>query len=224
MKQFYHGAKQNGPYFEGWYLKCQTANEQSLALIPAVHIDASGKRSASLQVITNQKSWWFGFPAASLQVFEDTLFITLDKNTFTDEGIELSIHQNDLTLDGKIDFGSFTPLKSDIMGPFRFLPDMECAHGVISMKHPIYGQLTLNGETLDFGGGSGYIETDRGCSFPSAYLWTQCFWKAPQSISLMLSIATIPTPIGPFTGCICAICCNRREYRLATYRGARIQH
>jgi len=40
--------------------------------------------------------------------------------------------------------------------------------------------------------------------------------------SLMLSIATIPLPIGSFIGCICAVCYHGHEYHLATYRGVRV--
>ena len=40
----------------------------------------------------------------------------------------------------------------------------------------------------------------------------------------MLSIATIPMARGSFTGCICAVCYKGREYRLATYRGARAKY
>ena len=39
----------------------------------------------------------------------------------------------------------------------------------------------------------------------------------------MLAIATIPLPVGGFTGCICSVFYQGREYRLATYRGARIE-
>ena len=39
----------------------------------------------------------------------------------------------------------------------------------------------------------------------------------------MLAVASIPLPMGGFTGCICAIQHQGREYRLATYRGARIE-
>ena len=53
MEKYYHGAKKRGPYFEGWYLKCQTREGAALALIPACHIDRSGRRSASLQVIAD---------------------------------------------------------------------------------------------------------------------------------------------------------------------------
>lgn len=107
------------------------------------------------------------------------------------------------------------------MGPFRFLPGMECSHGVISMGHALEGSLRLNGQALNFSGGRGYIETDRGRSFPSAYLWTQSAW--PGQGGLMLSIAAIPLAAGHFTGCICAVLYGGREYRLATYRGVRVE-
>ena len=67
------------------------------------------------------------------------------------------------------------------------------------------------------------METDRGRSFPSAYLWTQCAWREARCSSLMLSIADIPLAGVSFTGCICAVLYNGREYRLATYRGARVE-
>ena len=52
-----------------------------------------------------------------------------------------------LSLHGTVRYGHFTPLRSDTMGPFRFLPGMECAHGVLSMGHPLEGSVTLNGGT-----------------------------------------------------------------------------
>ena len=108
-------------------------------------------------------------------------------------------------------------------GPFRFIPAMECAHGVISMGHGLEGVLDINGERFDFSGGTGYIETDRGHSFPERYFWTQCAWQEDQPASLMLSVVTIPLAGIRFTGCICAIIHRNREYRLATYCGARVE-
>lgn len=42
MAKYYHGAGRAGPYFEGWYLKCQTKDGRGLALIPALHVDRAG--------------------------------------------------------------------------------------------------------------------------------------------------------------------------------------
>lgn len=223
MAEYYHGREKWGPYFEGWYLKHQTRDGAALALIPAYHIDGGGQRSASLQVITEGESWWLEYPAAEFHADGQSFYVQVEHSLFTSREARLHVEREGLSLHGTVRYGPSTPLKSDIMGPFRFLPFMECAHGVISMGHPLEGGLTLNGKTLDFSGGTGYVETDRGSSFPSTYLWTQCVWRELCFASLMLSIAAIPMAGVRFTGCICAVCYGGREYRLATYRGARVE-
>lgn len=185
---------------------------------------AQGKKNAFVQIIAEQGSWWAEYPGASFQADEHCLRIGIGENLFTAQGIQLNIDRDNVSLKGKVHFGAFTPLRSDIMGPFRFVPYMECSHGVLSMTHTLSGELNLNGEIIDLNGGIGYIETDRGSSFPRAYLWSQCTWQDRQPNSLMLSIATIPLKIINFTGCICSVYYDHQEYRLATYRGAKIDH
>ena len=219
MKNCSWDAKRKGPYFEGWYFKHQTPQGRALALIPAIQIDPQRGAGASLQVISDRGAWWLEYPAQALRAGEGPFQLQLGQNRFGETGMEMDIHRDGLRLFGRLDYGAFTPLRSSIMGPFQFLP-MECAHGVISMGHGLEGTLTLNGERLSFSGGRGYVETDRGRSFPQRYFWTQCSWG--QEASLMLSIATIPRPVR-FTGCICAVIWGGREYRLATYTGARAE-
>lgn len=220
MKKYFHGEGKNGPYFEGWYFKCQTKDGRAIGLIPAFHIDSANRPCASLQVIGESGSWWLEYPKEEFAASAGQLHIQVGANVFSETGISLQAEQRGICLRGRLDFGPFLALKSDIMGPFRFLPNMECSHGVISMAHALQGHLTLNGVDLDFSGGTGYIETDRGRAFPKAYLWTQCAWPCG---SLMLSVAAIPLMGSCFTGCICAIVHNGEEYRLATYRGVRIE-
>ena len=223
MIHFLRGTSGAGPYFEGWYLKHQSPQGQTLALIPAFHIDSGGRRTASLQVISNDGAWWLEYPETQLQFSRQPFRIQIGQSSFSSQGIALHIEQDGLSLHGTLRYGPLTDLQSDIMGPFRLFAGMQCSHGVISMGHSLSGTLELNGEYLDFSDGIGYIETDWGRSFPSAYLWTQCVWGEPGQGGLMLAIATIPLPVGSFTGCICSVFYRGREYRLATYRGVRIE-
>ena len=220
---FFRGTNRTGPYFEGWYFKHQNPQGQTLALIPAFHVDKEGCRTASLQVISKDQAWWLEYSETQLKVSQRLFQVQIGQSSFGHQGINLHIQQDNLSLCGSLHYGPFTALRSDIMGPFRFFAGMQCAHGVISMGHSLSGTLELNGECLDFSGGTGYIETDRGRSFPSKYLWTQCLWDGPDQGSLMLAIATIPLPVGGFTGCICSVLYHGQEYRLATYRGAKIE-
>ncbi len=221
--KFFYGAKRSAPYFEGWYLKHQSKEGKTLALIPAFHMDSAGHRSASLQIIYGGGSWWMEYPETQFQAFQNRFQVRLGRSCFSAQGMEVNVNQNGLLLQGVLKYGPFAVLHSDIMGPFRLFAGMQCAHGVISMGHLLEGSLHINGEVIDFSGGTGYIETDRGRSFPDAYLWTQCGWNGPGDEGLMFAAATIPLPVGGFTGCICAILHDRKEYRLATYRGAKIE-
>ncbi len=218
---FFHGGGR--PCFEGWYFKHQNPQGQALALIPALHTDSEGVRAASLQVISNDRSWWLEYPESQLQVSRQPFQVQVGQSRFDSHGIDLHVRQDSLSLRGALRYSPFTALRSDIMGPFRFFAGMQCSHGVISMGHSLSGTLELNGERMDFSNGSGYIETDRGRSFPDRYLWTQCLWGGPARGSLMLAAATIPLPAGGFTGCICSVFHDGLEYRLATWLGARIE-
>ena len=219
MKKYFYGSNKSGPYFEGWYFKCQAGDGRAFAVIPAFHIRQNGERSASIQVITDGQAWYLEYPVIAFDASQGLFCVEIGGNRFSEAGLLLDIEKEGLSLHGRVEFGALQRLGSDIMGPFRWLANMECVHSVISMRHLLQGRLEINDSLLDFNKGIGYIEADRGSSFPTTYLWTQCLWD---NCSMMLSIATIPLGKLHFTGCICAIVINGREYRLATYRGVKI--
>ncbi|MBO5474642.1 MAG: hypothetical protein J6A08_12810 [Lachnospiraceae bacterium] len=200
--------------FYGWYLKCQS-DTQTLAVIPAVH-KAGRKRSCSIQIITDNDAW--------VIPFTDDVFhrkgrnISIGENRFGEKGILLKVHTPELCLTGKVDFGPLSPLKYDIMGPFALVPFMECRHSVWSMRHSVWGNICINGQAYSFQNACGYWEGDRGRSFPKEYIWTQCCF--PEG-SLMLSVADIPMAGIHFTGIIGVVVWKGKEYRLATYLGAK---
>ena len=89
------------------------------------------------------------------------------------------------------------------------------------MRHKINGQITVNEQQFKFKNGTGYIEGDSGRSFPSKYIWTQCSFE---NNSLMLSAADIPFSVIHFTGIIGIVMLDGKEYRIATYLGAKIKN
>jgi hypothetical protein len=139
-------------------------------------------------------------------------------NSFSRDGLELDVDRAGLRAKGRLEFGEWTPIKYDIMGPFALVPFMECRHSVLSMQHTVNGSITVNGEEYDFIDAKGYIEGDRGSSFPKVYSWTQALFDKG---SLMLSVADIPFGAFHFTGIIGAAYIDGREHRIATYLGAR---
>jgi tocopherol cyclase len=209
-------------YFEGWYFKQQApGNGPMLALIPAVHMDGGGHRTGSIQIVAPDGAWCVKLPEAPVYTRRPVLTVKAGGNFLSERGLALDIRQKDITLTGEVRFGPLTKPRGDIMGPYRFVPFMECRHSVFSLTHSIWGSLTLNGQPLDFTGGCGYIEGDRGRSFPNKYAWTQAAWPAADC-SVMLSVAEV-CPFGaPFMGVIGIVYFQGVQHRLATYRGAKL--
>ena len=201
--------------FYGWYLKCQS-DTQTLAVIPAIH-STGNKRTCSVQVITDNDAWTVMLPANAFKRTKRNIFI--GENRFSEKGIHLEIHTPKVTVTGKVDFGPLFPLRYDIMGPFSLVPFMECRHGVWSMRHSVSGNVCINGQKYSFRNARGYWEGDCGRSFPKEYMWTQCFFPGG---SLILSAADIPMAGIHFTGIIGVVLWRGKEYRIATYLGARV--
>ena len=210
-------------YFEGWYFKQQTPGG-TLALIPAMHADIRGNCSASIQIVTEDAAYCADVPWNSFHVDRRGMRINAGSSMFCAGGILLDIRTDEWTVQGSMAFGPLAPIRYDIMGPFRHIPFMECFHSVFSMAHKIDGRVTVNGKVYIFENALGYIEGDRGRSFPKRYAWTQFVWREEALCSLMLSVADIPFLGMQFTGVIGVVLLNGREYRIATYLGARPVH
>lgn len=197
--------------FKGYYFKC-SSKEHSLAFIPASH-----GNTFSLQIITQQCSHNIKLDFSKFG--SKTPRIKTNAGIFSEKGIKLYINSSEAKVMGLLRFGKISPLSYDIMGPFTLLaPVLQCRHRIISMYHSVDGNITVNNEIFLFKNGNGYIEGDEGTSFPSGYLWTQCFWK---DVSMMLSSADVPLFGTSIRGVIGVIAAKGKEYRFATYLGAK---
>ncbi|MDP4117699.1 MAG: hypothetical protein Q8873_00700 [Bacillota bacterium] len=144
--------------FEGWYFKLQK-DDNLIAFIPGRCRD-----NAFIQVVTCDKSYNFNYPLSEYRKRE---IINVGNNKFSMDGMKVNIGN---LIKANIKYNNITPIKYDIMGPFKYLP-MQCRHSVISMRHDLTGSVTVDGRTIDLTGGIGYIEADSGNSFPKSYLW-----------------------------------------------------
>lgn len=203
-------------YFKGWYFKCCTGGK-TVAFIPSYHY-VNNTKTASLQIITDDAVC--NLPFTKLEYTEKPLFVRLGDCVFSEKGISLNYKNDKQKLSGSLNFGALSPIDYDIMGPFALVPFMQCRHSIYSMYHTINGRIAINSCTFNFENGIGYIEGDRGRSFPERYVWTQCCFG---NNSVMLSVADIPFLGISFTGVIGVILLNGKEYRIATYLGARLK-
>jgi tocopherol cyclase len=224
-EQFQGWGKTN-QYFEGWYFKVVNADEtEAFAFIPGIAMDKSGLQHAFVQVLDGKKrtAEYHKFAVFEFQPQAGKFEIHLAGNFFSGDTLQLDLP----TAKGKLIFSQQTPWPNPwyspgIMGPYTFVPFMECYHGILSMDHQINGELTILGKTLDFTNGRGYMEKDWGRSFPSAYFWMQTNHFSIPGISLKVSVAKIPWLGSSFTGFIAGILLQNRLIQFTTYNGTKL--
>lgn len=216
-----HYKKNTRSFFEGWYLKHDNGKD-TVAFIPGINFDKNGKADAFIQIITGDNSYMVNYDFKDVFILKKKFDIKIGGNSFSEEGIDINITAHGFICFGKINYGKFTELNYNMMGPFCIIPNLECNHGILSLAHTLSGKLNLNGKEINFDNGYGYIEKDWGRSFPKAYTWLH--FKEKESFnSVMLSIANIPFMGKSFKGHIAVVYENGIQYRFATYNFSRIK-
>lgn len=217
----------NKNYFEGWYFK-NTNPENGISFIPGININDKGKK-AFIQVITNDSSYFINYNISDFKFNFNPFSIKIGNNIFSKDGIHIDMKDKsqNLNIYGEIKYFNNKNihtnfLNPNIMGPFSYIPFMECNHAILSMQNRAYGSIHINNKTINFNDDIGYIEKDWGCSFPKSYIWCQGNNFQKSNASFMLSIADIPFKFLNFTGIICVLIIDDMEYKFTTYNNAKL--
>jgi tocopherol cyclase len=228
--QIFQGNKKKENYFEGWYFKMVSANDNAiLSVIPGISLSEDGtEQHAFIQVIDGQtaETFYFSFPIDDFFFSKDKFGVRIGDNYFSEDSIVLNVQNSETSIKGKVRMSNQVRLsekkKKAIMGWYRFVPFMECYHGLISLNHDLTGSLTLNNKTYGFDSGSGYVEKDWGKSMPSAWIWIQSNNFNSENTSFMLSVANVPWLGSSFTGFLGFFLYDSTVHRFATYTRAKL--
>ena len=231
----FQGWGRKNRYFEGWYFKIVSADEQhAMAFIPGVSFGGKGGH-AFVQVMDGKActAAYHTFDLKEFKASEHEFEISVGKNFFSAKKMVLDLPG----ISGEINFKNTTPWPKimgapGIMGWFSFVPFMECNHGIVSLHHQLEGKLLISNPSISnfpltnpqtiFSGGKGYIEKDWGRSFPLAYVWMQSnHFDTADHASMMASVAHIPWLGSHFIGFISGFWLEDRLFKFATYTGAR---
>ncbi|MDF1865955.1 MAG: tocopherol cyclase family protein [Saprospiraceae bacterium] len=223
----YHGWGKSKRYFEGWYYKVINADEsKAFAFIPGIAMDENGNQQAFIQVLDGKKltAEYHKFDAQEFKPSSGEFKLQLSYNAFSGKNIQLDLP----SVKGQLAFKNQVPWPNSwyspgIMGPFSFIPFMECYHGILSMDHTIEGKLNINNETIDFTDGRGYMEKDWGRSFPSGYIWMQTNHFENSGISVKASVAKIPWMGSSFVGFIAGVWLQDRLIQFTTYNFSQLR-
>ncbi len=220
----YHGKHSSRPYFEGWYYK-HACDKGVFVVIPGLFRGTdSSKDQAFIQLIVGfpPKSYFLSYPAGEFTCHPRYFELCIGGNCFSIHEINLSLPEIGLT--ANLRYSGHVPLRTtllspSIMGPFSYLPKMQCNHGILSLWHSVKGDVCFEGNTLKFDGADGYIEKDWGEEFPSSWIWMQC---GSGKDALVCAIARIPVKNIRFNGLIAVLNAKGRQMRFATYNGGKV--
>lgn len=213
------------PSFEGWYYKISAAEgRRAMAAIVGVSRGPDpAEDHAFIQVIRSEgpPPEYHRFPVDAFEAAPDRFHVRLRGSVFHAEGFDLVLP----ALEAHARFRDRvlwrpTPLAPGIMGPFSYLPFMECYHGLLCADAAVEGSWhdATGRHRLD--GGRGYIEKDWGRSFPRAWIWTQTNLFGHRRASFMLSVATVPWLGFSFRGFLGFLLVEREFTAFATWTGA----
>ena len=230
--EIFQGKNKSKNYFEGWYFKLTDESEKNVfAVIPGISYGQFKEDDhAFIQILdsSNYSTHYFKYDISKFEYSKTDFSIRIDDNTFDRNKIYLNLQQGEFRVRGMLKFYDIIPFPKTIfnpgiMGPFSFVPFMECYHDIINIQHSIEGCLEIDGNKIDFTKGNGYLEKDRGKSFPEWWIWVQSNHFEEKNISLMFSIAKIPLFKKHFTGFTSFLRIDKKLYRFATYTGAKIR-
>ncbi len=228
--EIFQGKYKRNNYFEGWYYKViDKSFENILAIIPGIAI-SSNKSHSFIQIneAKNMQTRFLTFPTQAFSYSEEVFDISLEDNHFNKSGFSLRLKIPDFSLEGTVELKDNLPFPKSltspgIMGPYSFVPFMECHHGIINIHSKLKGGLKFNNRYIDFSDGYGYLEKDWGRSFPHSWIWIQSNNFSDEGVSLMFSVAAIPWLRREFDGLIAFLKIGKSFYRFATYTGAKIK-
>ncbi len=223
----YHGWGRSRKFFEGWYYKIvDKSQSNAFAIIPGIAMDEDGNKQSFIQVLDgkNSKAEYFKFDSNDFKPTPKQHNLYISENHFSMTNMSLNLPN----LHGNLIFKNLSPwsnsiLSPGIMGPYSFVPFMECYHGIVSMNHDIEGYLIHQGKKINFDNGKGYMEKDWGHSFPEAYIWMQSNHFSKNNISIKSSIAIIPWMKTSFIGHIAGVLIDGKLIEFTTYNGTKLK-
>jgi tocopherol cyclase len=229
----FQGNREQKDYFEGWYFKMVSADSSSiLSIIPGISLSENGEeQEAFIQIINGKtaQTSYYKYPIESFSFAEYRFAVQIGDNFFSEDSINIHIENDTTSIHGNVYMSNQVKMaknkgKKDagIMGWYRYVPLMECYHGVVSLNHDLKGNLQLNKESYNFDNGLGYIEKDWGKSMPSSWIWMQTNNFSKKNTSFMLSVAEIPWLGSSFTGFLGFVLYDGVPIRFGTYTNAKL--
>lgn len=108
------------------------------------------------------------------------------------------------------------------MGFYNYFNFMQCYSQVCAVDMDLNGSLCINGKTINFSGGKGYIEKNWGKAFPYSWIWIQSNCFSTKSAALTCSIGHVPFFTGSFKGFLIGLYIDSNFYTFSTINRSKL--
>lgn len=231
---YHHLLHRKSNHFEGWYFKLVDAEErQPYAFMIGVFLGED--RHAFIQVLDGRtgRSVYHRFDVREFSAAHDRFDVRIGRNRFHAGGLSVELGRSDRTAEdamrGEIKLGEWTRFPSSLlspgaMGPYSFVPFIQCNHGLLSMDHALHGTLEVQGKPISYDRGRGYLEKDWGSSFPTGYTWAQCNHFDSPATAVTVAVATSPFLGMKLHGFVAGFLFRGQVHPFRAYMGSVIEH
>ena len=214
-------------YYEEWFFKLSDASEENTFIfIPGVSL---GKKADDFHTyvqiidVNAQQQYFLKYTIKDSIYSSESFNIKIGENIFSEHGLTL---KNDV-VKGRINFRTISkwpasPIGRHTMGLFDFFPFLPTRYAIYSMNLSLAGSITINGRTIDFSNGKGYIEKSWGKRFPTTLVWSQCSHFDRPNTSFSLSLSKTPFFFSGFKMFSCCFFFEGRHYSFNSRNGAKI--
>jgi hypothetical protein len=212
----YHGLNKEPPFFQSWYFKLVTADQQhSYAIIPGVMLGVEPHTSVQVLNGSTGHSVFFEYPIQAFRPEVNKFGFSINKkNQFSPERVAFDIAMEHGGIKGELIFRDLLPgTVTNSADFYRSIP---------SLSHQLAGILTIDSQPIDFTGGYGTIQTLWGNFYPDASIWIQANRLDPSAASLALSLELVRTPSALVPGFAASFRLGDMLYFLAPETGAKV--
>ncbi|MCW3491004.1 tocopherol cyclase family protein [Dethiobacter alkaliphilus] len=227
----YHGHNRHSNFFEGWYFKIiDPSEEYRFAFIPGIFKGKTPDTTHSfLQIVDGSaiKYHYLRYDGSAFSAKPGRFDISVAGNRFSLEQLSLSIDHEEKNISGTLTLNEQVKWPDSVfspgsMGYYNFLTFMQCYSQVCCLDATLSGTLEINGQSVDFTGGSAYIEKNWGRDFPYGWIWVQANNFSRTGTSLSCSIGHIPFLFTSFRGFLIGFLANGVFYKFTTMNKSKV--
>lgn len=210
--------------FEGWYVRVHDTSCSFAVIFGISHTkDDPHAFIQTLDTITKQTQY-VRYTLKQVRICPYPFQLCIADSTLDASGMRLALMNCPIEMVGCMKFSQLQKLPRSIysptiMGPLSYRKELECVHTICSMHHHVSGDLQIQNRRFSLHG-DGYMEKDRGTSFPKHYIWLQSNVCQEEQASFFLALANVPIRSISFQGIISCLQLSNKLYRFASYYGA----